>query len=903
MSITSKNQPPERGQPHLSRVGLIKTLDACRSPIILLQAGAGYGKSSLVADWLLDKKYVGWVNFDHLDNDPERFTRHLVNAVYQAIDISTTNTTYSARSDDPSPPIASISALIQALETWQGDHNIPHYLVLDNVQTLDHPDINSALKLLLNNGLSPLTIVIISRTLPNIGIANLRAKQKVVELTEQHLAFTQLETQQFIRLHFDQALNQAQCEALHRYSGGWPAALSLLVLQSNHNPDTLAQFALADSPFKPNYIWEYLAEEIFTPLPLEIQQFLLKTSIVDRFNVQLAQTITQAPRSAALIEWISRNRVFMTTLDHGWYQYHPLLLQFLAIQRQIQFGVEETSLHSLTSQAWRQQNHPTKALFHALCTEDFALISQLTEEFGWSLFHQGELGLLEQALEKIRWQGQVNTPGLTLLKAWIYQMQFRYDDVAQEIDHCLMQLASDDTEISFNIRGEFNALLAQVAITQNEPELARERAEFALLHLDHASYRARLIATSVLGEVCHVEGSLSQALSLMQQTEKYARQHQFNHQVLWALIQQIEIHTALSHSQTAYQLQSTALEYAKQCRLEHLPLFDLILRLRAKLLCDWNRLNEAEKIITDRMTQNINLSEYSHLPAILARIALLKGNPNKARNLIGAHSFDLVSRNTHLDWQAELSHSLILLWRYEKNTNALQQWLSQRVLPSQFSNHFSQQQGRNHVLALMELNRYSQAESQLQAIEKEASKYSLTCDQFRNRLLHCSLALKQKLNQAAKQHLIIALTSSLDTNYIGEFSLYSDDLVPLLEEIKSLKTNPMLLQHRIDLLLDQLAPHSNNQQAFNQDMIDQLLQLSSVPDVLKTSPLTRREWQVLTLIYQGLSNEQISYQVDIAPTTLKTHIRNLYQKLNIPNRSSAKAFAAQLLEIVSERKG
>lgn len=901
MAITAKNQPPQRGKPYLPRIGLTKTLGACHYPLILLHASAGYGKSSLVAEWLSDKKQVGWVNIDHLDNDPERFTHHLSIAVDLATGLRTSRTTLSDACPTSLTPVAYISALIDAIETEQANITTPRYLVLDNLQTLDHPDIDNALKLLINCGLPALTIVIISRTLPNIGIANLRAKQQLLELTEQHLAFTQQETQQFVQLHFEHTLNLDQCHALHRYCEGWPAALSLLIRQSNRNLNTLVQFSLADSPFKPSYIWEYLAEEVFLPLPLEIQTFLLQTSVVDTFNLELAHTITQAPRAAALIEWIIRNGVFITMLDHGWYQYHPLLLRFLTSQRQIQFGRDELRLHHLASQAWQQQNHPANALLHAILGEDCSLIHQLLLEFGWPLFHQGELGLLEQALEKINDSGHVNTPEFALLKAWIYQTQFRYDEVEQEIEQCLMLLASEETLISHNIRGEFNALLAQVAINQNDPELARERAEFALLHLDHASYRARLIATSVLGEVCHVEGSLSQALSLMQQTEKYARQHQFNHQVLWALIQQIEIHTALSHSQTAYQLQSTALEYAQRYSLEHLPLFDLILRLRAKLLCDWNRLNEAEIMITDRMKHGLELSEYSHLPAILARIALQKGNPNKAYDLIGAHSFDLTSRNVHLDWQAELSHSLILLWRYEKNTHALQQWLTQRALPIQFRNHFSQQQGRNQVLALMELTQYSQAEAQLEILEKDASEYLLTCDRFRNQLLRCSLASKQQLNEVAKQHLIAALTSSLDTNYIGEFSLYRDDFVPLLEEIKSLKTNPMLLQHRINLLLDQLAPHTNNQPAFNQDMIDSLMHLSPLPDVLKTSPLTNREWQVLTLIYQGLSNEQIAYQFDIAPTTLKTHIRNLYQKLNIPNRKAAKAFAAQLLAIASQR--
>jgi LuxR family maltose regulon positive regulatory protein len=898
MSIASKHHPIEIRQKHLSRIDLVAKLESCKQPLILLHATAGYGKSSLIADWLAKKNHIGWVNLDPLDNDPIRFLHALTNAINQATANHDICSVLSTQSPQPPSLITYVTALIDKLQALNHLPKQKVYLVLDGYQHINHPEIDHALKILIHSRLQPLTIVLLSRTLPNVGIANLRAKQQLLELTNKHLAFDAQEIQGFAQLNFEQPIAQDQLDMLQRYSEGWPSALQLLALQSNHQFNTFTQFSLPNSPFQPTYIWDYLAEEVYQQLTPDVQTFLLKTSIVDCFNLDLAQTITQEQNSAAMIEFITRHGIFITSLEHGWYRYHPLLLKFLTIQRHIEFGIDEASLHILGSVAWTQQQRPEKALFHALIAEDATRISQVIYDSGWHLFHLGELHLLDQALEKLSHLGQEYTPNIALLKAWILQIQFRYHDVEQQIEHCLMRLATEEIEISNNLRGEFNALLAQVAINQNEPELARERAEFSLVHLDHASYRARLIATSVLGEVCHVEGSLSQALSLMQQTEKYARQHQFNHQVLWALIQQIEIHTAMSHSQTAYELQSSALEYVKRHALEHLPLFDLILRLRAKLLCDWHRLNEAESLIKDRIAEEPEISEHSHLPAILARIALQKGNHQKARDLIGAHSLDLMPRDAHLDWQAELSHSLILLWLSENNQPALQQWLNRRVIPQKFSNHFSQQQGRNQVLALMGLANYSQAESQLKKIEIDASKYSLTCDQFRNRLLFCQIALKQQQNESAKKHLMTALESSLDTNYIGEFSLYGESLLALLEEINSAQKHRILIQHRLDLLIDQLAPHTKYNQTLNQEIIAQLNTLSSLPDVLKTSPLTNREWQVLTSIYAGLTNEQIAYQFDIAPTTLKTHIRNLYQKLNIPNRKAAQAFAAQLIALV-----
>lgn len=896
MWIPSKNQRPELESTTFPRIDLLRKLESCPHSFILLHAPAGYGKSCLIASWLSDKQHIGWINLDQFDNDPDRFARYLDNAIGEAkIKRPSGGTVLSHQS-----LLTYVTHLIDSVEESNGSLFEDSYLVLDNYQYIDHPEINNALKMLIHNRMPSLRVVVISRSLPNIGIANLRAKQQLLELTQQDLAFRIEETLNFTQQRFGECLDQATLQEIQDFSRGWPAALQLLALQSNHQITTYRQFARTNSPFQPTFIWDYFSEEIYDQLEIGIKHFLLKTSAVDEFNLELAEAIVPEQSPAEAIDYLSRNGLFITILDNGWYCYHPLFIKFLSNRRQITFGANEAQLQRTISNAWEKQNQPTKSLLYALLAEDTERMSRLVECFGWHLFHQGELHLLELVLIQLDDSEQAYDPSVVLLKAWILQMQFRYSEVKQQIEQCLAHLAEADIEINNNIRGEFNALLAQVAINQNQPELARERAEFSLLHLDHASYRARLIATSVLGEVCHVEGSLSQALSLMQQTEKYARQHQFNHQVLWALVQQIEIHTAMSHSQTAFELQTNALDYAKRHELDHLPLFDLILRLRVKLLCDWNRLNEAEGLINQRMESDSKLSEYSHLPALLARIAFLKGNTSRVNDLIGKQALDLISRDTHLDWQAELGHILILLWLKTDNKIALQQWVSHRFLPRKFSNHFSQQQGRNQVLALIGLNNYAQADQQLNQIEADASEYTLTCDQFRNRLLHCKIALLRRKKESAKMHLIAAIEASLESNYIGEFSLYGECILPLLEEIKLLQGNRVLMKHRIDLLIEQLEPSAQHTHALNQYSIKQLSHHATLPDVLKTSPLTNREWQVLTLIYSGLSNEQIAYQIDIAPTTLKTHIRNLYQKLNIPNRKAAKAFAEQLIALVNQ---
>ncbi|MHA2939692.1 HTH-type transcriptional regulator MalT [Vibrio sp. RC27] len=897
MWISNQYQTPHITDSHILRSSLLEKLASSKQKVIFLQAPAGYGKSSLIAQWLNDKNYIGWLSLDQLDNDPTRFTLHLSNAINQALK----DESISATSSDLASPIRYMSTLIEQLDEKISSHNLNAYLVIDNYQHIDHPEINNALKFLLNNQPKAFTIVVLSRTIPNVGIANLRARQNLLELTREHLCFSKQEVQAFVQYHFDAELTQEQLTALEHYSAGWPCALQLLAMQSQYQLESFLRFFIPHSPFPFTYIWDYFTEEVYEPLRTDIKQFLLKTSIVDVFNQELAQAIVPDLNSTEIMAYIARNELFITSLDHGWYRYHPLFFKYLCHHRQISYGTEENQSYLTVSFAWELQENPTRALDFAVLADNSERVSNLIQRFGWTLFHHGELEVLEKSLDILNRAGLNNDPNTALLNAWILQTQFRFNDVEIEITRFFAYLSDNNISLTSNIQGEFNALLAQTAIKKNQPLQAKERAEFALLNLDHASYQARLVATSVLGEVYYAEGHLSQALSLMQQTEKYARQHQLNPHVLWALIQQIEIHSAMSHNQTAFELQSTALDYAKLHSLEHIPLFNIIIRLRAKLLCDWNRVDEAEQLINEKITMESQLSEYSHLPAILARIALRKGNSKKANDIITQYSMDLYAPDANIEWQAELSLSLILLWLNDRNVSALEQWLSHFQLPNKFCNGFTQQQGRNQVLALVGLEDYAQAKTQIEKLQTEASEYSLTYDQFKNQVLHCVVALKQHRKEEAIEHLITALEWSLETNNIGEFSLYSDSLFPVLKELKPFQSDKILLKHRIDLLIDQLAPHTKHKYALNQDVIERLqLKNATLPDILKTSPLTTREWQVLTLIYSGLSNEKIAYQFDIAPTTLKTHIRNLYQKLNIPNRKAAKAFAEQLISLLEK---
>jgi len=308
--------------------------------------------------------------------------------------------------------------------------------------------------------------------------------------------------------------------------------------------------------------------------------------------------------------------------EHNWYRFHNLFGEFLAHQRLARIPQQEHDLHREASLAWLEMSNPHQALRHAKIAQDTDLLATILSKHGWSMFNQGELEMLESSINLLSSNQLYSEPKLCMLQAWLAQSQHRYNDVGALLSKADEEMAKLNVELSSKEQGEFNALRAQVAINQNEPEKALELAELALSQLDNTIYRSRIVATSVVGEVNHVLGQLSRALPMMQQTEKLARQYQVYHQALWALLQQSEILIAQGYVQAAYEVQDNAFKLIEEHQLHQLPLHEFLLRVRAQILWCWNRLDEAEECAYKGLDVlgNHSPSKHLHSYSMLARI-------------------------------------------------------------------------------------------------------------------------------------------------------------------------------------------------------------------------------------------------------------------------------------------
>ncbi|MEZ8098999.1 HTH-type transcriptional regulator MalT [Vibrio bivalvicida] len=867
--------------------------------LVLFRSPAGYGKTTMAAQWLSDKSHVGWYSIDESDNDSFRFINYLLQALNKATDGSCPNSQKLAEKRQ----FSSLHSLFGEVFTEMSNFHQECYLVLDDYHLIAEDEIHEAMRFFLKHMPDNVTLVVTSRATPPLGTANLRVRDLMIEIGDELLAFDIEETTRFFNQRVTDGIDDITANNLRNYVEGWPSALQLIALQAQHQHKTLAQSAESFSQFNHAHLWDYLVEEVFDLLDKETRLFLLQCSVLDHFNDQLVSELTEREDALSMIESLNRFGLFIHPLEgeQNWYRFHNLFAEFLAHERTARIPQQETQLHQTAAKAWLKLSSPHQALRHAQEANNSQLTADILSQYGWKMFNGGELVTLEKAINSLTPEQLYSEPKLCMLQAWLAQSQHRYNDVGDLLSKADQKMKQLDIVLGDKEQGEFNALRAQVAINQDEPEKALDLAELALSQVDSTVYRSRIVATSVVGEVNHVLGHLSRALPMMQQTEKLARQYQVYHQALWAMLQQSEILIAQGYVQAAYEVQDNAFKLIEEHHLQQVPLHEFLLRVRAQILWCWNRLDEAEECAYKglQVLGDHSPSKHLHSYSMLARIAIGRGELDKAGKFIDQIAHLLKQSTYHVDWTANASLSLILFWQARGDLDSIQQWLETTVRPETACNHFTQLQWRNIARAQIALEQYADAAKTLEFLQQQARQNELLTDINRNLIVEAVLAISQDDEDTAREHLKHALELTNQTGMLGNFLVDGASIGHILEKLNQKSELGDLERHRAQQLLKDISTTQRSSSVhFDEEFVEKLVNHPNIPELVRTSPLTQREWQVLGLIYSGFSNEQIAQELDVAGTTIKTHIRNLYQKLNIANRKEAIKTAENLLQLM-----
>ncbi|STW97058.1 HTH-type transcriptional regulator MalT [Kluyvera ascorbata] len=897
MLIPSKLSRPVRLDHTVIRDRLLAKLSGANNyRLALITSPAGYGKTTLISQWAAGMSDLGWYSLDEGDNQQERFASYLIAAIQQA----TGGHCEASENMVQKRQYASLSSLFSQLFIELSEWQRPLYLVIDDYHLITNPVIHDAMRFFLRHQPENLTLVVLSRNLPQLGIANLRVRDQLLEIGSQQLSFTHAETKQFFDCRLAAPIEAAESSRLCDDVAGWATALQLIALSARQRNNATQHSARRQAGINASHLSDYLVDEVLDNVDPETRNFLLKSSLLRSMNDSLIARVTGEENGQMRLEEIERQGLFVQRMDNSgeWFNYHPLFCSFLRQRCQWELAAELPDIHRAAAESWMAQGFPSEAIHHALAAGDPTMLRDILLNHAWGLFHHSELALLEESLSALPWESLLENPRLVLLQAWLMQSQHRYSEVNTLLARAEQEMTF---EMDSSLHGDFNALRAQVAINDGDQDEAERLSTVALEELPLANFYSRIVATSVHGEVLHCKGLLSQSIAVMQQTEQMARRHDIWHYALWSLIQQSEILFAQGFLQAAWECQEKGFQLIHEQHLEQLPMHEFLLRIRAQLLWAWARLDEAETAARTGIEVLSGFQPQQQLQCLTLQVqcSLARGDLDNARNHLNRLENLLGNGAYHSDWVSNADKVRVIYWQMVGDKKAAANWLRHTPKPEFANNHFLQGQWRNIARAQILLGEFDSAEMVLEELNENARALRLMSDLNRNLLLLNQLHWQAGNKNEAQRVLLEALQLANRTGFISHFVIEGEAMAQQLRQLIQLNTLPELDQHRAQRILREINQHHRHKFAhFDESFVERLLNHPEVPELIRTSPLTQREWQVLGLIYSGYSNEQIAGELDVAATTIKTHIRNLYQKLGVAHRQDAVLHAQNLLKMM-----
>ncbi|SEO66296.1 HTH-type transcriptional regulator MalT [Aquisalimonas asiatica] len=864
----------------------------------VVQAPSGYGKTTLLAERLtaLEQPAV-WLRLDARDDRPERF------ACYFQATLERLFRDHLGR--EPGALDLGLG-FDDAVEEWLAclpDEAASCRLVIDEFEHLHDPVIIEGLRYWLRHQPPWLTLTVISRTLPELGMPALRLRGELEEIGMDALAFDLEEAQTLCAEQLSFPPTRVSLDRALRRTEGWVMALNWLVERTTTRAgfDTLVDRLGGAHPDFVAWFDELLRRNLGD----DDRHLLLQLGVLERFSPELVARLLEGDRVTQRLDRLEQAGLFITRLDpHGqWCRFHTLFSQYLHHRRHELSLDSQRQLHRRASEAWLALGDTAMALAQAIQADDPHALAGMIEQRGPELIAEGHFALLERALEALGEPRISESPRLTLVLGWVTHAQQEF----ARTERCINWIEAEQHKPEWSeFAAEFATLSAQLAINQGDAARAAPLAEKALTLPARYLWATPMRAAAILGEAQFVMGHLEESLARVREVEREAERIGHDQLKLHTLCQQSEVLVAQGRLQAAFDVQERAFAHMETTGLDHVPMAEFLYRIRSQLLWEWYRLDEAEHAalqgiaVLDAQGERWALQCHT----CLANVAQARGDETQCADHIRRIRKGLAEGDYHIDWLTNAHATLLTWWESTNDMEAVARWLQEAppAEPERATNHFAQCNVRNRARALTLLGEYAQAESLLNALEGEAARLGLVTDANRNRIALAALAWAREETETALGHTAQALVQAGRTTVMGSFLRLGQSLRDLLAGVLAEWDADDLTRARAERLLEMAGRQHEFGHAMrlmlDEDIIADIVARPDVPELIRTSPLTRREWQILGLIYAGLSNEQIAEQLTVAPTTIKTHIRSLYQKQNISCREEAIAFAGDLLSRV-----
>ena len=896
----------------IERSRLLDQLDAgLQHPLTLIAAPAGFGKTTLVGQWIASRAAVpqfpavAWVSLETEDNDPVRFWRYVMTACQ----------TFQTRPGQSSLEVLSLSqqpSFEEVLTPWLNELALlpdRGLLILDDYHVIIEPGIHAAMTFFVNHLPATLHLVLLSRSEPPLPLLRWHARGSIQTIQATALRFSASETASFLRQELVHPLSEEVIRRLNTRLEGWPVGLRLLVLtlQGHRGPQEIEQH-LARLSGGQLPILDYFISEVLVSQPEPIRQFLFQTSMLGRLTGALCNAVTGRQDSEEVLVMMERTGLFLTAQDgdRQWYRYHALFAEAMYAEARRRLGDSALRTLSIKASEWyEQQALLSEAVEAALRARAFARAANLIERCidPESLRNEYQtlcrwLGQLPEEVMQARselsfmhalaimFTSDRRTPASwARIEAPLQQAEQGFQTKAQweRLGEALelraeLTFFQDDFASALALARQARPLLSEQSLLRGTNVLMKGIEKLLAGEMDVAwqcfleggricesigSFPATLAASILLGETCYGKGDLRLA------TRYY--------------------HQALARSDATQEIFQQQLMTAAGVRD---PFFEVwAWQNLATLAYEWNELDAARQYLSQAQAVGENRVGAIHLltPCSLIQAHLLYrcGETTQALELLGQWE-----RQVRWPWSLRAIYACqARLHLALGDLAAVEQW-SQAKEAAFVSLAREQDKDlplvRQEEEALLQARLYIAQEKAEDALQELALWKGKVQAQGRKHALVEILMLEalayfagRELTQA-RTHLIQSLKLARPENYQRLFLDEGQALEALLKvTMVEIQEKPLV--------------------AYARSLLHAFAQEQAVASALTTEkasgpfePLTQQEQRVLRLLVTGRSNSEIARTLGVSVNTAKTHVKNLYSKLNVNNRMQASALADHL---------
>ena len=894
-------------------------------PLTLINAPAGFGKTNLLIEWTRETDLpVAWLSIDSDDNDSSRFIRYAIGALQTV-----------------APGFGEEALALDLLQSPQGDgwktgmillinelSALPKEVVLvyDDFHTLEDSVILERLDFFLKNSPHNLHLIIASRSEPELDLAFLRAKGRMLQLGIDDLRFTGEEVVQYFQHALARELPPETIQALQERTDGWITSLQMaaISLKDQVDPATL----LANLEGKSHYLSDFLAEEVLDHQPGEIRQFLLKSSVLETLSGPLCEAVVkpeaQPGYGAVMLSRLEHANLFITALDekHEWFRYHPLFADFL---RQVQAEVNRAEIPELHKRAaiWLEGNgNLDEAFQHAIASRDMEWAADIIERNVQTMMNLGEISALARWIGKLPEEITHKRPLLSMGYAWALIATHRLDLARYWLDdvrHSLEELEKQtgeaptlDANLS-GIRGGLALCQSYLAMLSGDIVQAAKFSRQATKYLPKENVYLHSLISLDESISSVLSGDTQKTIESLRVTARIARQANNPLVMIIATCEIAIVQWLQGQLSKAWETLQKAQYVAIGPDGKPHPMAGFIDIVLGEILFERDELEKARDYL-ERGCQAIQSIWYlGSLGGMtsLARLRQTLGDISGAQAIVDEIA-RMALRSDASQWDNALASGLAVRLAVQRDDLATaEQWWKKGGFPDlntpialeDYPYHIFEYvllaQARFLLVRGQETGKardIKQAAEWLETLLPEAERFQRVASQIQILILQ-AMAQFALGNERGIKTLLRALTLGEPE---GFRRFYLDEgwrLTDLLRQCRAAQEEagshlPSLAF--IDSLLEDIQGKEIGRQA-DQEPVEEPAAPTKVhlEDGFPIS-LSAREMEVLALIAEGKSNQEISAELYLALNTVKRHAYNIYTKLEVKKRTHAVSRARQL---------